>query len=348
MKAIMTLMVSALAFSSASAAEQVLSPREEQVARISACTAASNLTTLREALDAALDSGMSIAEAKDILTQLYAYCGFPKALNALGVLQALTETRAAAGKQDLRGEDNPSPLLTDALERGTATQTQLCGAPVRGVLFDFAPAIDAYLKAHLFGDLFGSPLHDWRTREIATIAALSVMPGTEPQCRAHIGIGRHNGLSAEQVEAVLQTAGAVAPKGDMFPLGEPADASVFTGSARVSMLTDKGSYDTAVYNVTFAPGTRNHWHRHTKGQILLCTVGEGLYQERGKAARRLHPGDVVQIPPNTEHWHGAAPNSVFVHIGITPEASSNQTTWQEAVSDEDYAAADNAAKGARS
>ncbi|MGN0837256.1 MAG: carboxymuconolactone decarboxylase family protein [Akkermansia sp.] len=343
----MTLMVSALTFSSANAAEQVLSPREEQVARISACTAASNMTTLREVLESALDAGMSIAEAKDLFTQLYAYCGFPKALNALGVLRELAEARAAAGKQDRPGEDNPSPLLPDALERGTATQTQLCGAPVKGALFDFAPAIDAYLKAHLFGDVFGSSVHDWRTREIATIAALSVMPGTEPQCRAHIGIGRHNGLSAEQVEAVLQTAAAVAPKGDIFPSGEPADASVFTGSARVSMLTDRGSYDTAVYNVTFAPGTRNNWHRHTKGQILLCTVGEGLYQERGKTARRLRPGDVVQIPADTDHWHGATADSVFVHIGITPEASSNQTTWQEAVSDEDYAAADSTTKGAR-
>lgn len=124
----------------------------------------------------------------------------------------------------------------------------------------------------------------------------------------------------------------------IFPLGSPVESN-FTGDAWVSMMVTPDSvnnYDCAVYNVTFAPGTRNYWHVHSVGQILLCTVGTGYYQERGKAIRILHPGDVVNIPAHVEHWHGAAPNSQFTHVGITPRASENSTKWLEPVSDADY------------
>lgn len=99
------------------------------------------------------------------------------------------------------------------------------------------------------------------------------------------------------------------------------------------MLVDNRDYDMSAYNVTFAPGTRNNWHSHSVGQVLFCTEGTGYYQERGKAARRLTPGSVVEIPANTEHWHGAAPDSEFVHLGITPRAASNRTAWGGPVTD---------------
>ena len=94
-----------------------------------------------------------------------------------------------------------------------------------------------------------------------------------------------------------------------------------------------------VSNVTFEPGCRNHWHvHHAGGQILLVTGGRGYYQEWGRPARELEPGDVVSIPPETKHWHGAAPDSWFSHVAIAVPAEGASNEWLEPVSDEDYAA----------
>lgn len=118
-------------------------------------------------------------------------------------------------------------------------------------------------------------------------------------------------------------------------LGKPI-AEHFTGTAWLQPLTSQPGYDCSVYNVTFAPGTRNYWHAHVVGQILLCTEGVGYYQEKGKPAQRLTSGDVVNIPAHTVHWHGAAPDSRFTHIGITPKMSENSTEWAGEVTDEEY------------
>lgn len=125
------------------------------------------------------------------------------------------------------------------------------------------------------------------------------------------------------------------PDQTIFGKGELATAN-FTGDAWVKHLVQQRGYDCMVYNVTFAPGVRNHWHTHSVGQILLCTDGEGYYQQRGKAAQRLSVGSVVEIPAGAEHWHGAATGSQFTHIGITPKASENQVKWLGEVTDEEY------------
>lgn len=87
---------------------------------------------------------------------------------------------------------------------------------MKGDLFLFAPAIDEFLKAHLFGDIFGRDNMDWKTRELATIAALAAMTGTESQLNSHIRIGKHNGLTDGQVEAILAVS-AAAGKKDALP-----------------------------------------------------------------------------------------------------------------------------------
>lgn len=90
-------------------------------------------------------------------------------------------------------------------------------------------------------------------------------------------------------------------------------------------------------NIVFEPGCRNHWHIHHKGgQILLVTAGEGWYQAWGEPARKLKPGDVVSIPPEVKHWHGAAKDSWFVHIFIGVPVEGGSVEWLEPVSDEDY------------
>ena len=313
----------------------VLTTKEQKLAAIAAYSAKGNLTGLKNALAAGLDAGLTINEIKEILVQSYAYCGFPRSLNALGTFMALVNER---GNKDPEGKLPSSLPEGKSINFGTENQTKLCGAPVKGTLFEFAPAIDEYLKAHLFGDIFARDNVSWKTRELATIAMLAVIPGAEPQLKAHIGIGKNNGLTDEQIEAILAIAQPIASP-DVFRKGDVMKDFFTGGEVHCAMLIVNKESDLSVYNVTFSPGARTKWHKHAVGQQLLCTVGSGYYQERGKRARKLHPGDVVEIPANTDHWHGAAPNSEFVHIGTTAKMSKNKVTWLEPVSDKDYKAA---------
>jgi quercetin dioxygenase-like cupin family protein len=121
-----------------------------------------------------------------------------------------------------------------------------------------------------------------------------------------------------------------------FPLGEEniAYQKYFTGTSYLAPLTDKGLN---IANVTFEPRCRNFWHIHHKGgQILLVTGGRGYYQEWGKPARELKAGDVVNIPPEVKHWHGAAKDSWFSHLAISVPAACASTEWCEEVSDQEY------------
>ena len=122
----------------------------------------------------------------------------------------------------------------------------------------------------------------------------------------------------------------------LFGLGDPnvAYAQYFSGESFLKVLNSKG---VGVLNVTFEPKCRNNWHIHHKGgQILLCTDGEGWYQEWGKPARKLNPGDVVYIAPEVKHWHGASANSWFTHVALEIPAEGSSNEWCEPVSDEEY------------
>lgn len=127
-----------------------------------------------------------------------------------------------------------------------------------------------------------------------------------------------------------------------FPIGQANDAYAcyFSGPSFLARLTPNAAHTgVPIANVTFAPGCRNNWHRHSGGQVLICVSGEGLYQERGRPARHLRPGDVVEIPSDTEHWHGATVDRWFAHLSIECHPETNRNTWLEPVSDADYAAA---------
>lgn len=122
----------------------------------------------------------------------------------------------------------------------------------------------------------------------------------------------------------------------IFPMGEKNDAyaEYFVGQSYLNMLSVKG---VSIGNVTFEPGCRNNWHIHHKGgQILLCISGRGYYQEWGREARELHPGDVVHIPPEVKHWHGAAKDSWFSHLAVEVPAEGASNEWLEAVDAKEY------------
>lgn len=122
----------------------------------------------------------------------------------------------------------------------------------------------------------------------------------------------------------------------IFSKGEKIANNNFIGDTWLQMLVSDSSYNCPIGNVTFAPGARNNWHRHPGGQILLVTGGRGYYQEEGKPAQMLHAGDVVLIPPDVKHWHGAAPDSWFVHLAISTNPRKGGAEWLEPVTEEEY------------
>lgn len=135
------------------------------------------------------------------------------------------------------------------------------------------------------------------------------------------------GVRAQNVEEFRQP----------YPAGEKISPNPnFTGEVWLAPLNEHKELNVPMFNVTFAPGCRNSWHSHTGGQILIATAGIGYYQEKGRPARRLFPGDIVEIAPDAVHWHGAAPDSWFAHVAVECNPQSNEPTWLESVSDAEY------------
>lgn len=131
-------------------------------------------------------------------------------------------------------------------------------------------------------------------------------------------------------------------KDNIFGLGSPNDGFVeyFSGASFLNPLTNPSECSVFLANVTFEPGCRNNWHiHHAKsggGQLLICTAGEGWYQEEGKEAISLKPGVVITIPANVKHWHGAKKDSWFSHIAVEVPGEDTSNEWCEPVSDEEY------------
>ncbi len=124
-----------------------------------------------------------------------------------------------------------------------------------------------------------------------------------------------------------------------YPLGaklSEASAKNFIGQAYIAPITSNKELNVPMSNVTFEPSCRNNWHYHKKGQILVASAGIGYYQEKGKPARRLYPGDIVEIAPDVIHWHGAAPDSWFAHIAVSCNPQTNQVVWLDPVEDNEY------------
>ena len=345
----------------------VLTKTQQALVPIAANEAKGNIKELKASLNEGFDQGLTVSEAKEALSQLYAYTGFPRSLNALGALQQVIKERHEAGLRVEEGrEADPLPKDYDALKQGTEVQTQLVGG--HPFTYTFAPQSDYYLKAHLFGDIFARNNLSFADREVVTVSAISALPGCEPQLQAHVSGARNMGVSDEALKempglletkigsaeaerlrgalaAVLgddyqtgHTAGsafpsATDPQFSVWPKGEPNPyGKYFTGK---SFLADVGG---GVMNVTFEPRCRNNWHIHHKQvQVLICVAGRGWYQEWGKEAIEMTPGTIIAIPAEAKHWHGAAKDSWFQHLTYhkdVQEGASNE--WLEPVADEEY------------
>ena len=380
MRKIMTLALAVLliACSSKQQAEtkdmNQLSFTTEQAAWMSviACDEAKgDLVALESAIHNGLEAELTVSQIKEALSQLYAYTGFPRSLNALGVLQRVIGDRQAKGVKVIMGEDaNPLGDDYDALKEGTRVQTQLVG---KAFEYEFAEATDYYLKAHLFGDIFARDNLTYADRELVTVSALSGLEGVEPQLKAHIAGARNMGVSEEQLQGIvvafaasglLNEAGRLAkaynelstsnlptslnspylqivPSGKEpstlnlpWPQGKSNDAyaQYFVGQSFLQ------PYFGGVANVTFEPRCRNNWHvHHGAVQVLICVSGKGWYQEWNKPAVPLVPGTVIAIPEGVKHWHGAAADSWMQHLAIhTQEQPGATNEWLEPVSDTQY------------
>lgn len=229
----------------------------------------------------------------------------------------------------------------------------------------FAPEFAHLNDDVLFGEVWDQEAIDTKTKCILTVTALMAQGITDSSLKYHLQNAKNNGVTREEIAAIIThvTMYAGWPKGwavfnlakevwgedeegtdaalqglsKNFPMGEPntAYAQYFIGQ---SYLAPLGDPQLGAANVTFEPGCRNNWHIHHKGgQVLICIAGRGWYQEWGKPAQELRPGDVVSIQPEVKHWHGAAKDSWFQHIALAVPAEGASNEWLEAVSDEEYA-----------
>jgi 4-carboxymuconolactone decarboxylase len=326
-----------------------LNTKQESVVLISAFTANGDLTNLNKALQEGLDAGLTISEIKEVIVQLYAYAGFPRSLNALNTFMGVLKERRAHGLNDVQGKlASPYPPGKSNLEFGTENQTRLIGSAVKGEVYEFAPAIDQFLKEHLFGDIFGRDVLDYRTREIVTIAALASMSGTQNQLRSHLHVGMHNGLTAsdlDQIILVIKTKVGDAEGNNasmvlnaVLKRNGPSEPNPnFTGTVSVKMLVNNDSIlNTQMATVTFEPGARTNWHYHPSGQILVITDGVAYYQEKGKPKQVLSKGQTVKCLPGVMHWHGASPNNAMTHLVMSPNLEKGGVVWLEKVTEEEY------------
>ena len=343
-----------------------LSFSTEQAAWMSAIAcdeAKGDLVALESAIHNGLEAELTVSQIKEALSQLYAYTGFPRSLNSLGVLQNVVESRKSKDKRVIMGED-ASPLSDDydALKEGTRVQTQLVG---KAFEYEFAPATDYYLKAHLFGDIFARDNLTYADRELVTVSALSGLEGVEPQLKAHIAGARNMGVSEEQLQGIVV---ALAANGLMNEAGRLAKAYDELSNSDSGLTVERSNsasgpttkwsvgspnaayaqyfvgqsflqpYFGGVANVTFEPRCRNNWHvHHGAVQVLICVSGNGWYQEWNKPAVALTPGTVISIPAGVKHWHGAAADSWMQHLALhTQEQPDAANEWLEPVSDTQY------------
>lgn len=234
----------------------------------------------------------------------------------------------------------------------------------RDGLGDFAPKFAELNDDILFGEVWSREGLSLKMRSILTISALVSKGLIDSSFQYHALTAKKNGVTKTEMAEILTHLAFYAGwpnawaafrvvkevysddnseemHGGMFGLGEPntAFAQFFIGNSYLNPLTNPKE-TVFIANVTFEPGCRNNWHiHHAKsggGQLLLCIDGEGWYQEEGKEAQSLMPGDVVTIPAGVKHWHGAKKDSWFSHLAVECPGENTSNEWLEAVTDEEY------------
>ena len=243
--------------------------------------------------------------------------------------------------------------------------TQTAG---RDQLGDFAPMFAHLNDDVLFGEVWNAEAIDIKTKCIITVVSLMASGITDSSLTYHLQNAKAHGVTKEEIAAIITHATMYTgwPKGwavfrlakevwkerepatnekdryqnsIFFPIGEPNPyGKYFVGQSYLAPITTE---QVGIFNVTFEPGCRNNWHiHHAKsggGQILVCVAGRGFYQEEGRDAVEMKPGDCINIPVDVKHWHGAAPDEWFSHLAIEVPGVDRSNEWCEAVSEKEYA-----------
>lgn len=240
----------------------------------------------------------------------------------------------------------------------------------RDALGKFAPKFAELNDDVLFGEVWNrEDKLSLRDRSLITITALMSMGLVDSSFQYHLTTAKKNGITKTEIAEVLtqlafysgwpkawaafrmakdvwqEESNGVTDdkdeyeKGLLFPIGQSNDAfsQYFIGQSYLAPLSTS---QVGIFNVTFEPGCRNNWHTHHAkkggGQILVCVGGRGYYQEWGKPAQILYPGDIVNIPAEVKHWHGATADSWFSHLAVEVPGEGTSNEWHEPVSDEEY------------
>jgi 4-carboxymuconolactone decarboxylase len=342
-----------------------LAPRDRSLVTVAALIAGGHTQQMTGHFNRALDNGVKPAEISAVITHLAFYCGWPRAVSAVGVAKDVFAKRGIA--TDGLAPPASDPLAVDPAgdaPRAAAVEAQMGGT---------APALARYTNSVLFGDLWRRPDLAPRDRSLVTIAAL-IAAGQDDQLAFHIDRGMNNGLSRTEVSEVIThlafyagwpravSAVPVAKKVFEARAGAPAQASEpRKGSLMLEILRQgsqpptKGSPDYLIGSVsvdqrfqrpdparvgggivTFEPGARTAWHTHPLGQTLIVTSGTGWVQREGGPVEEIRPGDVVWIPPGVRHWHGATATAAMSHVAITEALDGKSVDWMEQVSAEQY------------
>jgi 4-carboxymuconolactone decarboxylase len=192
-------------------AKQTLTEKQKAISLVSALTAKGELTKLKQALNTALDAGVTVNECKEVLVHLYAYCGFPRSIQGLNTLLATLDERKAKGIKDNFGREATPINDTNKYETGWKNLAKLSGRPTDGPIEKptsgygaFSPEIDRFLKEHLFADLFSRDVLTYAERELTTISVLIALgSGVEPMLGSHLGLTMKQGLTKNQIEEVF-------------------------------------------------------------------------------------------------------------------------------------------------
>lgn len=314
------------------------------------------LPQLKAHINALLNTGATPNEVREIIYQCAPFIGFPKTLNAISVMNEVFSERNIK----LPLENSSTTNESNRCEKGLKIQQPLYGDEIKksleGLPDNFGDKIARLLSEVCFGDFYTRKGLDLKTRELLVLAIL-VTDGNEDTLKSHIKGNLKAGNTKEDVAAAIiqcmpyigfsKTFKALYIFKDVigenamqqpFNQGEINPYNkFFTGTTYLNMLVTKDEmWNSSIGNVTFEKGARTNWHKHSGGQILLVTAGEGRYQEKDKNIQVLKAGDVVKIPKDVIHWHGASPDSDFAHISIETNIPNNQTTWLEPVSDSEY------------
>ncbi len=321
------------------------------------------LPQLKAHAGAALNVGVTPEELREVMYLTAPFIGFPKMLNAVATVNEVFTERGISLPLEKQGKVTEETRH----ETGKAIQDKLypggIASVMEGVPGNMGKDVEQFLTDYFFGDIYSRGALDLQTRELLGYCVLTTLEA-ESQLHSHYHGNINAGNSPETLTAAViqclpyigfpaaikalriikeETAdadGKAAFQREMiFPIGEPntAYAKYFIGNSYLAPISKE---QIPFSNVTFEPGCRNNWHIHhaTKGggQMLVCVAGKGWYQEEGKPAVQMLPGDVIHIPANVKHWHGAAADSWFAHLAFEVPGENTSNEWLEPVTDEEY------------